>query len=168
MTLSGGECLLQIDAVEELLRACKERGLHTAVDTAGCVPFSVLERTLKDTDLYLYDVKFSDPEQHRRYTGADNRLILDNLGRLIRAQKRIWVRIPVIGGVNDSKEEIGAICDRLTSMGGVERIELLPYHAMGEKKYTALGLKPRSFVPPTESQLNALRAIVEGVSHETV
>ncbi|MBR2907716.1 MAG: glycyl-radical enzyme activating protein [Clostridia bacterium] len=161
VTFSGGECMLQIDFLEKLLRACKEQGVHTTVDTAGNVPFSYFKRILPFTDLFLYDVKCFDGEKHRHYTGVDNRLILDNLKNLLTLGKRVWVRIPVIGSVNDSEAEMQKIKDFLASCGTPEKVDLLPYHALGENKYTALGIKAHTFTTPSEDKMSLLRSIFQ-------
>ena len=157
VTFSGGECMLQIDFLEELLRECKKNGIHTAVDTAGQVPFERFERILPHTDLILYDVKCYDSEKHRKYTGVGNELILENLARLLSSGKKLWVRIPVIPSVNDSESEMFAIRRFFDVHGYPERIELLPYHAMGEHKYEALGMTPGRFNVPSEETVRALR-----------
>lgn len=136
VTFSGGECMLQADFLREILKACKENDIHTAVDTAGHVDFSEFEKVLPYTDLFLYDVKLADGEKHKAYTGVDNTLILENLRKLMTAGARLWVRIPVIPGVNDAAEELDEIRKLCV---GVEKVEELPYHGMGEHKYTALG-----------------------------
>lgn len=156
VTFSGGECMLQADFLKEILKACKKYGIHTAVDTAGHVPFGAFEKVLPYTDLFLYDVKLLDGEKHKKYTGADNRLILENLGRLIALGARIWVRIPVIGGVNDTEEEITAIRKLLQDLGGVEQVELLPYHGLGEHKYAALGQNVEFFSVPDKKTMALL------------
>ena len=161
VTFSGGECMLQIDFLAAILKKCKENAIHTAVDTAGCVPFSSFERILPDTDLFLYDVKCFDSETHKRYTGVGNELIKENLERLLRLEKTVWVRIPIIPGVNDTVEEMQKIKAFLDSCGSPERVELLPYHAMGEHKYAALGLEYAAFTVPTDAHVAALQAIFE-------
>lgn len=159
VTCSGGECMLQIDFLAALLARLHEAGIHTAVDTAGCVPFSSFERVLPLADLFLYDVKCMDGEKHRRFTGADNRLILDNLARLLARNAPVWVRIPVIGEVNATVAEMRAIRDFLSAHGRPARVELLPYHAMGEHKYAALGCEAVRFTPPSEEKMKELRAV---------
>jgi len=159
VTFSGGECMLQIDFLEEILKRCKENGIHTAVDTAGHVPYAYFERILPYTDLFLYDVKCFDGEKHRHYTGVDNRLILDNLQKLLSLGKRVWVRIPVIGSVNDSEEEMQRIKGFLDSCGSPEKIELLPYHSLGEHKYASLGREAVLFTKPSEDKMARLRSI---------
>ena len=159
VTFSGGECMLQIDFLEEALKECKKNGIHTAVDTAGHVPFAYFERILPYTDLFLYDVKIIDSEKHKRYTGAPNELILSNLSKLLKMDRSVWVRIPVIAGINDSIEEITAIRKTLDLYGFPEKVELLPYHAMGEHKYEALGMEAVTFFAPRDEKMLQLRKI---------
>ena len=158
-TFSGGECMLQIDFLAEILSMCNKNGVHTAVDTAGHVPYERFERILPHTDLFLYDLKLLDPEKHRRYTGVSNGLILENLNRLFASGAKIWIRIPVIPGVNDNAVEMANIKAWLDRAGVPEKVELLPYHAMGENKYRALGREPQLFQPPDAEKMEQLRAI---------
>lgn len=136
VTFSGGECMIQPEFLAELVAACKKEGIHTAVDTAGNVPWSFFESV--DADMYLYDMKAVDPELHKALTGVDNKLILENLARLSDAGKRIWVRIPYVPGCNDG--EIEAMAEALRDIKA-ERVELLAYHRLGEGKYDSLGLE---------------------------
>ena len=159
VTFSGGECMLQLDFLCELLEKCKKSGIHTAVDTAGHLPFEAFEKVLPHTDLFLYDLKIFDEEKHKKYVGVGNGRILENLKRLL-PQAPVWVRIPLMAGVNDSPEELLAIKGFLTQYGPPEKIELLPYHAMGEHKYTALGLQPQPFAAPAGEALEALKALM--------
>ena len=159
VTFSGGECMLQIDFLEAILKRCKEGGIHTAVDTAGHVPFEYFERILPYTDLFLYDVKCLDSETHKRYTGAENERILENLKRILEVRASVWVRIPIIPSVNDSEEEMRKIKALLDSFGAPEKIELLPYHAMGEHKYDAMGKEARHFSAPSDLRMERLRSI---------
>lgn len=159
VTFSGGECMLQIDFLAEMLQKCKENGIHTAVDTAGHVPFEHFERILPFTDLFLYDLKLPDAEQHKQYTGVGNELILANLQKLFQAGAHLWIRIPVIPGVNDQPETMQQMKDWLDQNGTPEKIELLPYHAMGENKYRALGKQPSVFSVPDAETMTLLRSI---------
>jgi len=162
VTFSGGECMLQIDVLEALLAASKEHGIHTAVDTAGHLSYARFERILPHTDLFLFDIKCLDPETHRRYTGADNALILENLRRLLASGASVWIRIPIVPTVNDTVEEMQAIKAFLDSCAASPaRVELLPYHAMGEHKYAALGEPVTKFSTPTEDAMSALRRVFE-------
>lgn len=159
VTFSGGECMLQIDFLEEILKECKRNDIRTAVDTAGHVPFSHFERILTYTDLFLYDVKCFDIEKHKKYTGVENGLILENLKKLLNSGKGVWVRIPIIPTFNDTEEEMRKIKSFIDTCGTPERIELLPYHAMGEHKYAALGKAVKAFPVPNEEKMQKLRMI---------
>ena len=159
VTFSGGECMLQIDFLEAILKECKINGVHTAVDTAGHVPFECFEQIIPYTDLFLYDVKCYDSDKHRQYTGASNELILSNLGRLLKMGIVIWVRIPIIPTVNDSKEEMLNIKKFIISCGSPEKIELLPYHAMGEHKYAAIGKQAQTFSVPSKEKISQLKRV---------
>ena len=156
VTFSGGECMLQIDALTELLRLCKEHGIHTAVDTAGHVPYDYFERILPFTDLFLLDLKCMDPERHRIFTGVTNDRILSNLKALLKTQAHIWIRIPVVVGVNDTEEEMESVRQFFSFYGAPEKIELLPYHKMGEHKYAALGRSLKAFEIPTKERIDEL------------
>ena len=156
-TFSGGECMLQIDFLEALLKACREKGIHTAVDTAGCVPWTHFERILPYVDLFLYDVKCADEALHRRVTGVSNRLILENLRRLC-ACAEVLVRVPTIPGVNANEEEMGRIASLLAPLRTVG-VELLPYHRLGENKFAALGRDGDAFNVPSEETMQALRGL---------
>ena len=160
VTFSGGECMLQLDFLCEILQKCRENGVQTAIDTAGHVPFSHFERVLPFADLFLYDVKSMDVQTHKQYTGVDNTLILDNLAQLLSRGARVWVRVPVVTGVNDSEEEMRALTAFLEKHGLPERIELLPYHAMGESKSRAIGREPQIFSAPDSKKTDALRALL--------
>lgn len=161
VTFSGGECMLQIDFLKEILSLCKKRGLHTAVDTAGCVPYEFFERILPYTDLFLYDLKCIDSEKHKKYTEASNELIIQNFARLLKDGKRVWVRIPVIPEVNGTVEEMKRIKTLLDDFGTPEKVELLPYHDIGNSKYEASGRAAMTFSQPSEDKMNTLRAIFE-------
>jgi len=159
VTFSGGECMLQIDFLTELLKRCKEAGIHTTVDTAGHVPFSSFQRVLPHTDLFLYDIKLLDAAAHKIHTGVDNAQILENYQKLLAAKANVWVRIPVIPGVNDSEGEMERIKAFLGRCGRPQRVELLPYHAMGEHKHCAIGQTPQRFPAPTEEKMAQLRVL---------
>lgn len=142
VTFSGGECLLQHEFVAEMLRLVKGKGISTAVDTSGAVEWSRIEATLPHTDIYLYDIKCASPDTHEKFTGLDNRLILENLERLDECGKRIFIRTPVIPSFNDDIEEMKKIAHILSRLTNVERLTLIPYHTLGKNKYETLGEKP--------------------------
>ena len=157
MNLRGDTIVVFINKLHNI----KALHIHTAVDTAGNLPFSCFEKIMNYTDLFLYDIKSMDPQIHKQYTGADNRLILENLQQLLAIGVKIWIRVPVIPGVNDTEEEMQTLKAWLRTCGQPEKIELLPYHAMGEHKYAALGQAPRSFAPPEPERLEQVRRLFQ-------
>ncbi|MBQ6678695.1 MAG: glycyl-radical enzyme activating protein [Lachnospiraceae bacterium] len=164
VTLSGGEVLLQPDFAAALLARCREQGLHTAVDTAGFVPWAAFEQVLPFTDLFLYDIKAVTPELHREAVRQDNALILENYRRLIEAGARIWVRIPVVPGYSDDTEEIRKIAGFLKGQEP-EAVELLRFHRMAESKYRELGMayEMKDTAPPELPRMEAHRALMSGI-----
>ena len=163
VTFSGGECMLQIDFLLEILEKCKENGIHTAVDTAGHIPWADFEKIIPYTDLFLYDIKAMNDEIHKEYTGVSNSLILENLAKLLALKSAVWVRVPVISGVNDTKMEMEKIKSYFETNGYPEKVELLPYHAMGEHKYAALNRKSENFVVPDKGKMNELKNILMNI-----
>jgi pyruvate formate lyase activating enzyme len=155
VTFSGGEPLMQPDFLKAALAACRSRGLHTAVDTCGLVHQPHLLEVAALTDLFLYDLKFMDPARHLEYTGASNEQILDNLQRLDHVHSNIWIRIPVIPGVNDGEENLQATARFVKGLQGVRQVNLLPYHNTGAQKAQRLGrtfeLNPE---PPTPEAMS--------------
>jgi pyruvate formate lyase activating enzyme len=142
VTVSGGEPLSQPDFTEALLEACRERGIHTALDTCGFAPREVAVRVSGSADLVLYDLKLLDPAAHRKYTGVPSGPILDNLAALTETGRQVIVRVPLIPGVNDQPENLSALAD-FVWLTGLRRIDLLPYHRIGVDKYGRLGRNNR-------------------------
>ena len=158
VTVSGGECLSQPEFTIELLRQCHEAGIHTAVDTTGYVPWSVIERALPYSDLFLYDLKCMDSALHKQVIGVPNELILENAEKIVRAGGKLWIRIPVMPMFNESEEhfnKVGAFLDKIRE--GVVQVQLLPYHKMGLSKYARLLRKTPVFVaePPSDKLMLA-------------
>lgn len=139
VTFSGGEPLHQSRFLREALVACRSVGLHTAVDTCGLAARDELLAVAALTDLFLYDLKFLDGRRHREQTGVDNTEILANLEALTEGHERIWLRVPVIPGINDDRDNLDAIARLAASLPSIERICLLPYHRTGERKLERLG-----------------------------
>jgi pyruvate formate lyase activating enzyme len=158
LTCSGGEPMLQKDFLVELLARAKAEGLHTAVDTAGNVPWRFYEEILPYTDLFLYDIKCMDNARHAAATGADNRLILENIVRLSGEGAKIWVRIPVIVGVNDTAENMEQTAELLKPLEGVELVELLTFHRLGGGKYESIGkvYGAMELLPAAKEEMKAL------------
>lgn len=134
VTLSGGEPLGQRGFSVELLRLCRERRIHTAVDTCGYADPEDLASVAEHTDLFLYDIKLLDDRRHVSLTGVSNRRILDNLNRLSTWGNRVWVRVPLIPGINDAASDLEALGHFVARFPHVESIQILPYHRAGERK----------------------------------
>lgn len=139
VTFSGGEPLQQPEFLAALLQACRQEGLHTAVDTSGWAPWSVLEGLHGLVDLYLYDLKLLDDARHLQYTGVSNQRILENLRRLAALGEGIRLRLPLIPGVNDRPEDLQAVREFLASLPALLEVEVLPYHTSGVEKYHRMG-----------------------------
>ena len=158
VTFSGGECMLQIDFLQKILEKCKENGVHTAVDTAGNVSWQNFEIILPYTDLFLYDVKCVSGKLHKEGTGVSNSLILGNLKKLSQANANVIVRIPIIPEFNGDTSEMQKIADFLKGLR-ISKVELLPYHSMGEHKWEALGMALNKFSVPSKEEMEIYKKI---------
>jgi pyruvate formate lyase activating enzyme len=164
VTISGGEPLLQRDFLSALLRACRAKEIHTALDTSGFAPWQTIERIRGDVDLFLYDLKLIDDARHRQFTGVSNAPILKNLRALSQRGHAIRLRVPVIPGINADDEavrQIGALAAALPHLNGVD---LLPYHAIGVDKYTRFNRAyhlPETR-PPSDERLAEIAHILTG------
>ena len=138
VTLSGGEATMQPEFAVALLKALKERGIHTAVETTGVASPAVFERIIAYVDLLLFDIKHWDEEKHKEKTGVSNLPILQNMKYAIDQGKNVLPRLPVIPGYNDSIEDAQGFVRRLNEVG-TQRVQLLPFHQFGENKYHMLG-----------------------------
>ena len=159
VTVSGGECMLCPDFVAELLDKCKKDGIGTAVDTAGNVPFGSLEKVIPFTDIFLYDIKCVTPEDHKKFTGVVNNRILDNYKLLISMGKRVIVRVPMTTECSANDEEFPKIAAFLNEYKP-EKVELLPYHALGENKYRAIGREPEIFHAPSKEDMERFKGMI--------
>ena len=164
VSFSGGEPFLQHDFLLQALEACKQKGLHTVVDTTGFTAPTILQRACKFIDLFLYDLKTLDDRKHKEYTGVSNRTIIENLGLLARMRKNVLIRVPVIPGVNDEPEDIQNIGAFVATLGNIHEIQLLPYHETGIEKYHRLGVEYRmsQVKPPTEQRMKEIAAGLKG------
>jgi pyruvate formate lyase activating enzyme len=158
VTISGGEPLMQPDFLYALLKACKARNIHTAVDTSGYAPFDILSKVKKYTDLFLYDIKGINDDTHKKVTGVSNTLILKNVKALSRITD-IIVRYPLIPGINDSKTDIAAFTEFVSSIP-VDEVDILPYHTTGKK---AKKLKKAVFItdPPAAETIEDMRKMLK-------
>ncbi len=163
VTLSGGEILCQADFARELLIACKNEGLHTAVESAASSSFSEIEKILPYLDLYLMDIKHMDSAKHKEYTGVPNERILENARRIAESGVELIIRTPVIPTFNDTPEEIRAISHFAKTLPGVREHHLLPYHRLGQDKYAGLGRKYSlaEIEPPSREKMEYLLSVAE-------
>jgi pyruvate formate lyase activating enzyme len=138
VTFSGGEPLSQPDFLLALLRACREGEIHTALDTCGFAPWETLDHVREYVDLFLYDIKLMDDASHRKFTGASNEPILNNLKDLSREGHAIVLRVPVIPGINDDEANIRQTGAFAAGLPHLIRVDLLPYHRAGAEKYGRL------------------------------
>ncbi|WMJ22331.1 glycyl-radical enzyme activating protein [Paludicola sp. MB14-C6] len=139
VTFSGGEAMLQAEFVVECMKLCKVVGINTTIDTCGYASWELFEKTLPYCDLYLYDIKAFDEGIHRNATGVSNKLILENLINLDKHNKPIWIRIPVIDGVNSTQKEMEYIANFIKPLQNIKKVTLMPYHTLGKSKYKTLG-----------------------------
>jgi len=171
VTFSGGEPLAQAAFLREILVQCKQREIHTAVDTSCCAPWEVVEEISRHADLFLVDLKQMDPRAHERFTGVSNEPILQNVRRLARSAARMIIRIPVIPGVNDDEANVAAVADFVATLEGVERIDLLPHHqsAHGKLARLAAGHELLQVEPPAAEQVERMaRRLSQGGFRVTI
>ena len=154
VTFSGGEPLAQPEFLANLLRRCKQRGLHTAIDTSGQLGRRMTSEMLDDADLFLLDLKAYDDALHRRVTGAGAETPRKFAMRLAEAGKPIWIRFVLVPALTDNFDDIEKLADFVSTLNTVERVEVLPFHKMGEAKWEALGLEYRlAKTPPPAPEL---------------
>ena len=167
MTLSGGECLCQPEFAGALLRAAKERGISTAIESMACAKWETIETILPYLDTYLMDIKHTNPAKHKEFTGRSNELMLENAKKIADSHMtELSIRVPVIPGFNDTEIEIRDIAAYVRKLGNVRRMHLLPYHRLGQDKYDGLN---RPYLmgdvkPPTNEKMERLLKVAEEVS----
>ena len=136
VTFSGGEPLMQVEFLIEVLKLWGNHHIHRAVDTTGHASHETLMSVAKQTDLFLFDLKMMDSDKHEKYTGVSNHLILDNLRHLAQKEIDLIIRIPLIPGVNDDVENLDRTGSFLNRLPGVKKVHILPYHDFQKSKYT--------------------------------
>lgn len=164
VTLSGGEVMAQdMEYIEELLKKLKKKGYNITIDTCGFAPQKNFQTVLPYVDTFLYDVKLMDDEKHKKYMGQSNELIFTNLKYLSDNGARIYIRIPVIGGVNDSDTEMKAIISYLKENISVAQVNLLPYHDIASSKYERLDVtyKGEEFTVPSKERMEELKEMFQ-------
>ena len=160
VTLSGGECLSQADFCAELLKALKQQGINTAVDTCGFVSRANIDKVIPYTDIFLYDMKAYDGETHKKCTGHSNKLILENLEYINSRGKKIEIRIPYVPEYNDGQiEKIAAF---LKPLKNVVKVKALPYHNYAGSKYRSLDMVNTlpTVALPTDEEIEAAQSIL--------
>ncbi len=162
VSFSGGEPLMQKDFLNELLICCKKNGLHTTLDTAGCVSKEIILQIAPNVDLFLYDLKLIDDKKHQKYTGISNKEILENLLLLSDLKYNIVIRIPVIPTINDSLVDIADFGKFIQKLN-IIRIDLLPYHTIGEEKYKRLKKvnRMKEIIPPSKERIEEIKKQLE-------
>ncbi len=149
VTFTGGEPLLQYGFLLNVLRKIKPE-IHTAIETSGFASEEVFREVLPLLDLVLFDVKHTDPAIHKKYTGVDNQLIRKNLECLCSSGKDFVIRIPLIPGINDTKENMLAVLDIIRDAKSLQRVEILRYHKMAGAKYSMIG---KEYNPPFDPEM---------------
>lgn len=138
VTLSGGECLCNPDFCAAILKGCTEKGINCAVDTSGYVDKAAIDKVAPYTDIFLYDIKHCENDKHKKFTGQENKKILENLIYIDRKGIQTEVRIPLIKGVND--ENIAKIGEFLSKLNHLKKVRILPYNNLIDSKYKAVGM----------------------------
>jgi pyruvate formate lyase activating enzyme len=152
-TISGGEPLMQHRFVVKLLRAVKQMGIHTALDTNGYWGDRLTDEDLEAIDLVLLDIKTWDPERHLRLTGNDIGPVLAFAERLASHNRQAWLRFPLVPGLTDNTEDIAHIARFAAGLGNIGRVDVLPFHQMGRFKWSELGIEyTLQNVPPPSAE----------------
>jgi pyruvate formate lyase activating enzyme len=164
VTVGGGEPTFQAAFVAQLLHTCRDKRIHTAIETCGFTPWKTMHKVLEHTDLLLMDIKHMDSRKHKRHTGVGNERILDNARKAADMMGAMVVRLPLIPGFNDDADNIHALGRFVAEkLPAIERIDVLPYHSTGESKskrlgksYSLPGLEPQS-----SEKIRTVREILE-------
>lgn len=169
VTASGGEPLFQPEFVTALFKGCKAMGLHTALDTSGFLGVNATDELLSATDLVLLDIKSIDPDTYKKITNVALQPTLDFALRLSSIKKPMWIRYVLVPGLTDNLDHVARLADFLKTLSSVERVEVLPFHKMGEPKWEALG-RPytlKETLPPSQEQTTKVREIFKSRGFET-
>ena len=167
LTLSGGESLCQPEFATALLQAAQESGISTAMESMGCAKWETIEKLLPYLDQYLLDIKHMNPRKHKEFTGRSNELMIENAMKIAKSgMTELSIRVLVIPGFNDTEEEIRQIAAYTATLPNVKRMHLLPYHRLGQDKYTGLN---REYLmgdvkPPTNEHMQKLLKVAEMTS----
>lgn len=164
LTISGGEPLVQAEFVHEIMRRCKETyGLHTALDTNGLLAKNLSDEWFDVVDMVLLDIKQIDPEKHKKLTSTPLEQVLAFAQRLARMGKPVWIRYVLVPGYTDAPEDVEKLADFVATLKNVERVEILPFHKMGEFKWRELGLpyELAEVQPPSQETIDRVKSQFE-------
>lgn len=167
VTISGGEPLMQPEFVREIFRRCKSLGLHTALDTSGFVNLDTAKSVLDQVDLVLLDIKSFDPEIYRKVTSVAIEPTLELAKYLNHIHQPTWIRFVLVPGLTDDKANVEGLANFIASFTNIERVEVLPFHKMGEYKWKQLGYEYHLYdtAIPTPAQI---QTVVEMFQHHGI
>ena len=163
VTLTGGEPLYQPDFARALASLLYQQGIGVALETCGFAPWEHLQGMLPFVRIFLFDWKISNPEEHKKWTGRDNLLIRENLIRLYHSGANIILRCPIIPGVNDTPAHFQGIAQLTRELPHIQRVDVLPYHALGNDKRAQLSLPHDGFFVPNEQDVQRWREELESI-----
>ena len=164
VTITGGEPLMQPEFVLEIIRSCKKEGIHTVVDTSGFSNIDVVKSVLGEADLVLLDIKCIDKEIHKQLTGVELEPVLKTAEYLAEIGKKVWIRHVLVPGITDSDEQLRRLAEYISNLKNVEKVEILPFHKMGEYKWESMGYKYElkdTPAPTNERVENAIKIMGE-------
>lgn len=171
VTVSGGEPLLQIDFIISLFLKLKKNRIHTAIDTSGIIfdtsnddLMKKMDYLIELTDLFLLDIKHIDSKEHKKLTSHDNKNILEFAKYLSNHNKDMWIRHVIVPGINIEEKYLVATRQFIDTLSSVKKVEILPYHRLGIKKYQSLGLEYSlmNTKEPTNSEISLAKKILVG------
>ena len=168
VTFSGGEPLMQPEFLLHLLRACKQANIHTTIDTCGYADKNTFEMILPHSDLFLFDLKIMDEQDHQKYIGVPNQKVNENLKFILDSGKEMHIRIPIIPGITDEQKNIDNVIGFLQSLSGIDIINLLPYHKIGAHKYERLGMefKAQEIEEPSDGKMQLVKEQFEDAGYQ--
>lgn len=161
LTLSGGEPLLQPDFVKELFKKCKEENIHTALDTSGYVHLSIAKEIIEYTDLVLLDIKSYNADVYKNLTGVELNPTIELVKYLNEINKPVWIRYVLVPNITDNIDDVKNLAQFLSELRNIERLDVLPFHKMGEFKWAELGYdyKLKQTQPPNKELIEKIKSI---------
>jgi pyruvate formate lyase activating enzyme len=162
MTLSGGEPFMQAEFAKELFKLCKENEINTAVDTSGIFLNDTVKEALEYVDLVLLDIKCIDPDTYKELTKVELEPTLKFAKYLSDIKKPVWIRHVLVPGITDREDFLEKLGDFISGLKNVERMEILPYHSMGEYKWEEMGYdyELKGVEPPTKESVDRAKEIM--------